>query len=70
MLTLLNWVSLTLQVAAVLAVSITEIQGIAFQSPLVGQTVRDVEGIVTAKVSRHIANLAVTSTFQKLQLSR
>lgn len=33
------------------AVSIAEIQGPAFQSPLLGQVVRNATGIVTAKVS-------------------
>lgn len=38
--------------AAVGAVKISDIQGAAFQSPLAGQWVHNVTGVVTAKVSR------------------
>jgi len=34
------------------ATSVSEIQGISFQSPLAGQLVRDVTGVVTAKYIR------------------
>lgn len=38
-------------VGVALSVSITDIQGISWQSPLVGQTVNNLTGIVSAKVS-------------------
>ena len=37
--------------AVAASVSITDIQGISWQSPLVGQTVNNLTGIVSAKVS-------------------
>ena len=46
----LFWVRLALVVPLVASVSITDIQGPAFQSPLAGQSVQNVTGIVTAKV--------------------
>lgn len=42
---------IALQAVAAAAVSITDIQGPAFRSPLEGQNVQNVSGIVTAKVS-------------------
>ena len=42
---------LTLLISGILAVTISDIQGIAFQSPLAGQFVHGLTGIVTAKVS-------------------
>ena len=37
--------------AAGSVVKVTDIQGVAFQSPLTGQLVHNVTGVVTAKVS-------------------
>lgn len=42
--------SLTLLVSLALGVEITDIQGPAWLSPLAGQTVQNVTGVVTAKV--------------------
>lgn len=36
-----------------LSVSVTDIQGPAFQSPLAGHTVQNLIGLVTAKVFKH-----------------
>ena len=45
-----NWLVAALFVSGLGAVTITDIQGPAFRSPLVGQNVHDVPGVVTAKV--------------------
>lgn len=44
--------SLLFLTSLVKATSITDIQGTSFSSPLVGQTVHNVTGVVTAKVCR------------------
>ena len=44
------WATLTLFVALVASLDVTDIQGPAFLSPYAGQTVHNVTGVVTAKV--------------------
>ena len=46
------WLCQCAIVPLVYSVTIAEIQGPAFRSPLEGQTVQDVTGVVTAKVRR------------------
>lgn len=45
-----NWLSPIVFFSCIGAVTVTDIQGPSFRSPLVGHTVHDVPGIVTAKV--------------------
>lgn len=55
--------SLLLLTSLVGAVSITDIQGPAFQSPYVGQVVHNVTGIVSAKVSLVLSILKSRTDF-------
>lgn len=58
---LLFWVTCA---TAVSSVSITDIQGTAWQSPLVGQAVANLTGIVTAKVCIRASNMHICQWFR------